>query len=872
MLPQHSNPTHPDRIATAPYNFVPLPETVVKVVESADHLPNHDRYDPDRKTGYFDVTLTTKAPVYVRCPFTSEQFARQERQDDQNAPFRHQVKNTPDFFYTRDPNQPVIPGSSLRGMLRSVLEVVSYGRAERVTDAQTFYRAVGDTTSLGASYRGRMQQRMNGGYCPRVNAGYLSRQGDAYFITPAEVIHGAQYFRVEEAAARRAVGGLAEMRQLHSSGRRYEANSAYHWMRCEVWFRPVPPITHRHSQPMHYGKVTALQCGPPASAVGWKKGVFVASGWIPARYPRKGKHLHWIIGPESSANPVEVGREDIEAYLEGGGLTDKTKDEGLSAVPSAGNQVACFYVDWTDSAGKQHITIGHTPFFRLPYERTPADYVPEHLRRPETVDYPDALFGFVRTKDELRSMKQRGIIQEFPEQGDPGRAYAGRVFITDAALLDRTCDLWFPDDPVLTPQILASPKPTAFQHYLVQTEPNLVRTGQYRDGSPKFELRLRHYDSPTPSETVIRGHKRYWHQRLNESEGLSLYRIRQHIEEERQILAQLSQHDTQHTRFKPVKPGVQFEFRVHFENLSDEELGALCWTLHPLGDGAVINDPSKGYCHSLGMGKPLGMGAVKLDATLHLTGRQIRYESLFNGKQWQTGANAPENLACLETLKSRVKPFEDHLLGILQPNRPCEHLRDLKRIAMLLKMMEWPGFRAEPAVHGQPSPNNRTLGQGGNQQPNTRYMTIELPGLQGAQKNEYRERPVLPDPSSSLFGTLTGHAVPTVSGNAHPNQPQGGQTEHDGAGDDPGGGTATLLPNPQDHLQGVVTSATTKAVLFDLGCAFGGKLVKKLLPEFGAGGTTPLTVGQKVQVEVATVNPVEQVIMVRIAGNGGGTA
>src|SRR5437764_335441 len=46
--------------------------------------------------------------------------------------------------------------------------------------------------------------------------------------------------------------------------------------------------------------------------------------------------------------------------------------------------------------------------------------------------------------------------------------------------------------------------------------------------------------------------------------------------------------------------------------------------------------------------------------------------------------------------------------------------------------------------------------------PNTRYMTVQLPGVPPNQRNEYRYRPVLPGPEA--FGDLTGHAVPRGAG------------------------------------------------------------------------------------------------------------
>jgi CRISPR-associated protein (TIGR03986 family) len=777
-LPRHKNPIDnngdliPTRTASAPYNFVPLPEVVVKAVTEAERLPDHNTYaNADYpNTGYFDVTLTTKSPLYVRCPFTIDEFQRQESEQTREAearlPYSQQVKNTPHFFYTRNQNQPVIPGSSLRGMLRSLLEIVSYGKVRWVDDKQTFFRAVGDTTSLGDLYRQRMQKQVNGGYCPRVEAGYLTRRNGVHYLTAAEHLSGAQYFRVEESDAIGVVPGLANMRTLVASGsrNRYEASAAYSWMRIPVWFQSVSPTTHSHTRAMYYSKITTFQSSQPASTAAWCEGVLIASGWIPAGYPRLGKHLHWIIGPMSTAAPIEVPEEDIIAYEEGGGLTDKIKKENLSPLPVGegdNHAVACFFSQWQDSLGRDHITVGHTPFFRLPYEKTPLDLVPAALRRPEEIDDADAMLGFVRTRRELDEMKARGL-PESP-QGSKARAYASRLFVTDAALNQGQTDIWFSGDAVMTPRILATPKPTTFQHYLVQKEPNPVQVGQRRDGTPRYELRLRHYGSPTPEQTVIRGHKRYWHQGPAEGSSLTLGQIRQRIEEDRDRLREMAQQeatgkpDTQHTRFKPVKPEVSFAFRVYFENLSGRELGALCWTLHPLGD------TEKHYCHHLGMGKPLGMGAVQLDATLHLTNRQGRYTSLFTDDYWQTGATgAGESLSDRATLEQRTNEFEQNILRELQPDMQCQHLSGLKRIGMLLKTMEWPGYCPEAARPGQPSPNNCVItdNANGRRRPNTRYMTIELPGVQGAQKNEYRERPVLPDPEA--FGSLTGQAEPTV--------------------------------------------------------------------------------------------------------------
>ncbi len=126
--PQHQDPGN-RREAKAPYNFVPLPEKVHRVADP----PRLDVYHTDgRHTGWLDCSLTTASPLYVRCGLRPDQVGKVE------------AKDLPDFFYT-DPDSldPVIPGSSLRGMLRALVEIVSYSKVQPVgKGAKMTFRAV----------------------------------------------------------------------------------------------------------------------------------------------------------------------------------------------------------------------------------------------------------------------------------------------------------------------------------------------------------------------------------------------------------------------------------------------------------------------------------------------------------------------------------------------------------------------------------------------------------------------------------------------------------------------------------------------------------------------------------------------------------
>lgn len=199
---------------------------------------------------------------------------------------------------------------------------------------------------------------------------------------------------------------------------------------------------------------------------------------------------------------------------------------------------------------------GRAQMFRLPYEHSPLDFVPPKLRDTSGTDIAEAIFGYVNGKEPR------------------AKTCAGRVFISDGTLNpnhEEKVKLNLDKNP--EPILLSSPKPTTFQHYLVQQD---VTQGN-----------LKHYASKPPTdkkagETVIRGHKLYWHKPCK--------------------IQVPENSDTQTSLVKPIDPEIEFTFKVYFENLSNVELGAFLWVLDK------AEQPE--YCLSLGMGKPLGMGAV----------------------------------------------------------------------------------------------------------------------------------------------------------------------------------------------------------------------------------------------------------------------
>lgn len=725
-LPSHQNPTE-DRTACAPYNFVPLPEQVVTAVKDDNALPNQDRFHDQLHTGYFDVTLMAKSPLYVRAMLTREEYERQNDKAEEQKPFRERVKNKPGFFSTQTNGQPVIPGSSLRGMLRSLLEAVSYGKmADVMASPKIFYRAVAAPKEdpLAEPYRDIL-----GKFGRNVRAGYLFKKGDDWYIKPAQtptdlkLPERSAYLTIKEKRIPDdAIPGLMRLNavsylpQYHSVSFDIEKGKGK--------FGPV----------VHVKNIGAGDAARSYQGVLVCSGNMLETGGASTESPRSKFAI--VLPANKNAAPLKIARQTIADYLDA--LTDFQKEEPpfdtQMGMLKEGRPV--FYVD---EQGDEIYYFGHCPNFRIPAvldkekrAATPNDFVPDYCKETKLLDYAEAIFGYVKGS-EVKAV-----------QGAKARAYASRVFVTDAKCEEQAP--WLQADPFV-PRILASPKPTAFQHYLVQ--PN--------SDQPNKPRLLYHYGDW--DKTVIRGRKFYWHQGKKKEATNNEWRT--FISEKDDTLKEIAEkeakekYDTQHTQFQPVKPETKFTFRVYFENLSDVELGALCWVLQPLAHPELSNQ-QKELCHHLGMGKPLGMGSVKLDATLYFTERKARYEKLFDKNEWETGIRKVNDQSVPEPVEKYRNDFEAEVMKALQLNSKYEHLNDLKRIAMLLKLMEWPGF---PAELEQKRGNLFLAAQ---KRPNTRYMTINLPGVVKSEANEYKERPVLPDPEA--FGGLLGaKAVSTIA-------------------------------------------------------------------------------------------------------------
>lgn len=672
MNPKHDEQIHNDRRARAPYNFVPLPD---RPVLAGERLPDHDKYDTALKSGRIVCTLTTLSPLYTRTALTPDDYEKvmtqmQEVSGEEKGVLTDELRDIyAQFFHQMDAEQPSIPGSSLRGMVRTLVEIAGHGYMRSVGDKPTFtFRAV--AAARDDPLRSPYEQAI-GRFGSEIKAGYLARSGDRWAIAPATTPdekglpeRRLAYLKVKESAIRTsAISGFQRLNSSTYTPGWYPVSFNIQTGRNR--FGAYPMISQIGDESAGYQYKGVLVCS----------GNMLETGKTGQTTPRRNHALVLERDPHHRLTPIPIPNQVVEDYL--AGLTPFQRNLDAWGGKDWGCLKEGAPIFYVEGANGQVAYFGHSPNFRVPMQlagtgraATPADFVPSELVDGTQPDLAEAIFGWVD--------KKRG-------------ERAGRVFFGDAQFQSARDGLWLRSRPIPL-HVLGSPKSTTFQHYLVQDGG--------RGHNPNNRATLAHYGT-SPTETQIRGYKQYWH-RGNSRD----------IEASTQEL----QHPRQLTYVRPVKAGVTFQFDIRFENLRDEELGALLWAL------TLPGNPEKRYAHKLGMGKPLGMGSVEINAQPIVDDRSSRYARLFTHNQWHTPESEGDS-------GFYVAAFEQYVLQ--QLGYQSQRLTDVQRIQMLLALLEW--READPAWLEQ-----------------TRYLEIE----HERNGNEYKPRPVLPDPLVVVRSTV----------------------------------------------------------------------------------------------------------------------
>jgi CRISPR-associated protein (TIGR03986 family) len=443
----HASPTIEARRAKAPYNFVRLPETIA----IPDDAPEYDQSKFTGLSGYIDLEFTTLSPLYVRGMLTPSQYKQFGKVKVADLPPERQQEyfETIAKFFEYN-NTLTVPGSSLRGMFRTLVEVASYSKIPNVTDNKMMYRSV-DSTSHGDRYRQRFYDEVDANdrisLTPKFKTGYLFQENYNWYIRPSVTISGTGFAKVSHV-------NLANAK-VYYPRRNPEIKI------IDVHFLPQQYDFH-HIHGRLYTKTMWVERVSKTAFTGSRPGKLIISG------PMGRKKSETIIFEENTAQEkMLVPQELVDLYLKEGVPYYQTNRPmlGDTGLLQPGQRFPVYYLCENDKV----VTFSHCSMARIPYLNSPYDLVPKEAEESHP-DLAERLFGYVSKKK------------------DATDARAGRIFFEDAVILTNPGQL----TPKI-PKILNNPKPTTFQHYLNQHSEN--------------KKDLLDYDS---KETQIRGFKFYW--------------------------------------------------------------------------------------------------------------------------------------------------------------------------------------------------------------------------------------------------------------------------------------------------------------------------------------------------------------------------
>ena len=268
-------------------------------------------------------------------------------------------------------------------------------------------------------------------------------------------------------------------------------------------------------------------------------------------------------------------------------------------------------------------------------------------------------------------------------------AYAGRLRFSHGKLAE-------PARPMaaIALSILGSPKPTTTRFYLQSKRAGKPLPGQ-NDASAGYDN----------NDNVLRGRKVYRHHGHAGEAHLNYWKAERG--EHRQVGKNSDQNRTIHD---PLPPETRFTFTVDFENLAPAELGALLWSL----------TLEEGLYHRLGLGKPLGLGSVQVAVdSLRLLQPASRYsQALTDG--WS------ENLVNTAEYESYGRVFRQ---GMQDAHRTrFDDLVNIQDLRVLLRepAQGLPVHYPRPGRERDPDGKNYEWFMGNNRKPNLRKV-LPLP-------------------------------------------------------------------------------------------------------------------------------------------------
>ncbi len=424
---------------SAPYNFVPLSETVV--IPEWGKQVSHDHPFQDGYSGEIHYTLTAETPLLVG--------GEQKRNNANDRP------NTEVHPFQLPDGRYAIPGSSLKGMLRSVVEIAAFGRMRMVDEQRPGLRDISGRY-VSASYKDKVNN---------IKTGFLRMTKDG-----GQEIIPCQMKRLHHRDIENATG---TPKPVFKQGMTVREKYQKWTLLCQKmnW--------DEHTVPFYVDKHLAKP------GQGSNKGFAVFTGQISDSTKDKGKKQDFIFYDEAPDKAIRVDtrywRDFLFIHEDEEANSDRPWNGYWKTIYRNGGKVPVFY---NEDSGILRIGLAYMP--RLAGDFTTLDCIrhasTKHLDAPgkeNGYDFADLLFGAVNGEKQDDALK-------------------ARVSVDMAIAEDK------PDSETQPDTILNGPKLSYFPNYITQKVDRNRRSGQLTGN--QYATYMSTASAPNPR---LRGYKRY---------------------------------------------------------------------------------------------------------------------------------------------------------------------------------------------------------------------------------------------------------------------------------------------------------------------------------------------------------------------------
>lgn len=337
----------------APFNFVPLSDKVY-FPDWADQI-SHDIPFEDGEDGVITLEITNNTPLFVR-----DGHSKDETTEWSN----HIITPQGDKVY-------FIPGTTLKGCFRNVMEVLAFAKMNRFNNSSFGYRSF----LRGSHYPGMMASKAK-------HCGWLYRDGDGYAID--ECVEGIQKI---------AHNVLKDYFPTFNKGKEHATAE----IKQKSLGEDLYPLLTIYDNQISYSENGSRKTVPA--------GTFrvVCTGYM------NGKKSEYLFS--EICNTIQVDKAVFDSFDTIHGFTpyyagQNGKDGFLRERLKRGERIPVFF----EKQEEKVVAMGITRMFRYPFKKSLKDCVErvskEHF--DSRLDLTESIFGYVSSSAQLRGRVQIG--------------------------------------------------------------------------------------------------------------------------------------------------------------------------------------------------------------------------------------------------------------------------------------------------------------------------------------------------------------------------------------------------------------------------------------------------------------------------------